>query len=109
MGGSERGPSPREDCSPAVTPPLQSAAPWRVTDMQLVGERAMKVRFLDGIEGMVRFRPSFFNGLFAHLIDPARFAEAKVEMGAVTWPGELDLAPDRMHDDIAEQGECVLG
>ncbi len=76
--------------------------------MQLVDGRAMQVRFVDGVEGVVRFESGFFRGVFAHLIDPARFAEASVEMGAVTWPGELDLAPDRMHDDIAARGECVL-
>jgi hypothetical protein len=47
--------------------------------------------------------------VFAHLVDPAKFAEVRVEMGAVTWPGELDLAPDRMHADIIARGECVLG
>ena len=90
-------------------PPLRSGAPWRVTDMELVGDRSMKVCFLDGTEGIVRFEPGFFHGVFAHLVDPERFAEAQVEMGAVTWPGELDLAPDRMHDDIAKRGECILG
>ena len=76
--------------------------------MRLVEARAMQVRFVDGVEGMVRFQPGFFRGVFAHLTDPARFAEASVEMGAVTWPGELDLAPDRMHEDIVACGECVL-
>ncbi len=76
--------------------------------MQFVGERAMRVKFLDGVEGLVRFEPGFFHGVFEHLIDPAQFAGALVEMGAVTWPGELDLAPDRMHDDIVAHGECVL-
>lgn len=69
----------------------------------------MQVRFVDGVEGTVRFTPDFFRGVFAHLVDPARFAEAALEMGAVTWPGELDLAPDRMHADIVARGECVLG
>lgn len=69
----------------------------------------MQVRFVDGLEGVVRFTPGFFRGVFAHLVDPSLFAEAAVESGAVTWPGELDLAPDRMHADIATNGECVLG
>jgi hypothetical protein len=90
-------------------PGLQNGAPWRVTGMQMVGEQAMQVRFVDGVEGIVRFGPAFYQGVFAHLVDPVRFAEARVEMGAVTWPGELDLAPDRMHDDIVANGECVLG
>ena len=109
MEGGKRGRVTREDCSAAVSPPLESRAPWRVTDMQFVGEHAMKVRFVDGVEGVVRFEADFFRGVFAHLIDPDRFAEASVAMGAVTWPGELDLAPDRIHDEIVARGECVLG
>ena len=89
-------------------PPIQSRAPWRVTGMAFAGERAMRVRFVDGTQGIVRFTPDFFRGVFAHLTDPVRFHEAAVEMGAVTWPGELDLAPDRMHADIKASGECVL-
>lgn len=92
-----------------MIPPLQSRSPWRVTNMRLVGDRAMHVRFVDGVEGVVRFTPEFFRGVFSHLVDPRRFTEATVESGAVTWPGELDLAPDRMHADIVTRGECVLG
>jgi hypothetical protein len=77
--------------------------------MRLIEDRVIQVRFVDGLEGVVRFTPGFFRGVFAHLVDPSRFAEATVESGAVTWPGELDLAPDRMHADIIAQGECVLG
>ena len=77
--------------------------------MRIEGERSIHVRFCDGVEGKVSFEPTFFRGVFAHLTDPRLFAEASVEMGAVTWPGELDLAPDRMHDDIVRDGRCVLG
>jgi hypothetical protein len=90
-------------------PNIQNSAPWRVVGMRLIEDRAMQVRFVDGVEGVVRFGPNFYRGVFAHLVDADRFAEARVEMGAVTWPGELDLAPDRMHDDIVALGECVLG
>ena len=109
MARGERGRSAREDRSAAVMPPIKSDAPWNVVDMRLLGDRAMHVRFRDAVEGVVRFEPSFFRGVFAHLVDPALFAEAHVDMGAVTWPGELDVAPDRMHDDIVRDGECVLG
>ena len=90
-------------------PPLaDSKMPWRVVAMTVADDRALRVRFVDGTEGTVRFEPSFYRGVFAHLLDPAAFAEIRVEMGAVTWPGELDLAPDRMHQDIKKHGECVL-
>ena len=90
-------------------PPLGTMAPWRVAHMQRLDNHAMRVRFVDGVEGIVRFAPGFFRGVFADLVHPDRFAEARVEMGAITWPGERDLAPDRMHDDIVAHGECVLG
>jgi len=109
MDGGEHGRRSRSDCAAAVMPRLQNEAPWRVTEMQLLEDRAMRVRFVDGVEGVVRFGPNFYRGVFAHLVDADRFAEARVEMGAVTWPWELDLAPDRMHDDIIAHGECVLG
>jgi hypothetical protein len=28
------------------------------------------------------------------------FMRVYIEHGAVTWPGELDLAPDRMHEEL---------
>lgn len=109
MGRGEHGRTTRSDCAATVIPPLQSRAPWRIVDMTLLEDRSMRVKFVDGVEGVVRFGPNFYRGVFAHLIDAERFEEARVEMGAVTWPGELDLAPDRMHDDIVNLGECVLG
>lgn len=47
-------------------------------------------------------------GVFAVLQDVALFEQVFLDLGAVTWPGELDLAPDRMHDDIVAHGKCVL-
>ncbi len=34
--------------------------------------------------------------------------QAYVKDGAVTWPGEIDLAPDAMYQAIKAQGEWVL-
>jgi len=42
------------------------------------------------------------------MADPARFVEVYVEHGAVTWPGELDLAPDAMYQEIKNHGEWKL-
>ncbi len=82
---------------------------WDVTDVKVIDDRAIHVHFRDGLEGDVRFGPNFFRGVFSHLVDPHRFREVGVLGGAVRWPGELDLAPDRMHHDIVAHGECVLG
>lgn len=90
-------------------PPLQnSKMPWRVTACEVVGDHRLHVRFRDGLEGDVQFRQSAFYGVFEPLADPAKFAQAEVMLGAVTWPGELDIAPDRIHSDIKRDGICVL-
>jgi hypothetical protein len=47
-------------------------------------------------------------GVFASLRDPAVFNQVFVESGAVTWPGDIDLAPDAMHQEIKKNGEWRL-
>ncbi len=66
------------------------------------------VRFADGLEGTVRMQPSAFRGVFQQLADPAFFQKLYVNGYFVTWPGELDLAPDAMHTQIQASGEWVL-
>ena len=80
------------------------SAYWRVSEVKVIGDYAVQVRFMDGLEGVVRFLPGFFRGVFSHLIDPAQFRQVKVVSGAVTWPGDLDLAPDAMHEEIKVRG-----
>ena len=39
---------------------------------------------------------------------PDVFAQVGIDHGAVTWPGEIDLAPDAMYDEIKASGQWVL-
>ena len=81
---------------------------WDVVDVQPFPPMALQVRFADGTTGQVRFESSHLTGVFAALKDPALFAQARIEAGAVTWPGDLDLAPDAMYAEIKSHGEWVL-
>jgi hypothetical protein len=47
-------------------------------------------------------------GVFEPLKALSFFVQARVEHGAVTWPGELDLAPDAMYDAVKNHGTWVL-
>ena len=47
-------------------------------------------------------------GVFAGLRDINTFNQAHLEHGAVIWPGEIDLAPDAMHDEIKQHGTWTL-
>jgi hypothetical protein len=61
------------------------------------------VRFVDGTQGVIDLSHlvrASNAGVFAALADPALFQQVFVEYGAVTWPGEIDLAPDAMYAQI---------
>ena len=82
-------------------------ARWRVAAVGALPDYKLKVRFLDGLEGIVDMRRLIFSpeaGVFAALADAALFAQVYLEYGAVTWPGEIDLAPDAMHREIEAAG-----
>ena len=86
-------------------------SPWRVTEVEALPEFRLRVAFADGVTGTVdmsRIIHSPKAGVFAALSDPSLFAQVMLEYGAVTWPGELDLAPDAMHAAILEHGEWSL-
>jgi len=85
--------------------------PWHAVEVMALPDYRLRVRFNDGVTGIVdmsRLVRSPEAGVFAALADPGVFARAFILHGVVTWPGGLDLAPDAMHDVIAERGEWVL-
>lgn len=92
----------------AMTSPF---SPWRVEAVEAIGGFRLKVRFLDGTTGTVDLSARVHSphaGVFAALADPARFAEVFVDFGVVTWPGEIDLAPDAMYRAIKADGHWML-
>jgi hypothetical protein len=66
------------------------------------------VRFADGVSGRVRFMPQHLTGVFESLKDPHFFAQVFIDSGVVTWPNEVDLAPDAMYQEIKKHGEWIL-
>jgi hypothetical protein len=82
---------------------------WRVTEVRVIEGHAVWVRFADDLEGVVRFPPDFFQGVFSHLCAPEKFREVSVVDGAVTWPGGLDIAPDAMYDEVKLQSGQIPG
>lgn len=101
----------KEDIASSVVPTIKITAPWRVKAVKVLDGYRLQVCFLDGVEGevdMSEFVCGLDAGVFAALADPDIFAQAYVQFGAVAWPGELDLAPDAMHDEIEKNGIWIL-
>lgn len=81
---------------------------WSVVEVKPIKQLTLVVKFSDGTQGQVRFAQEHLTGVFEVLKDPKIFQQVFIDHGAVTWPGELDLAPDAMYREIREHGEWVL-
>lgn len=93
-----------QDFTSDLRPPIQPRMPWRVQRVEALENFQLHVRFMDGTEGTMDLTALIHSadaGVFAALADPGIFAQAFVEYGAVTWPGEIDLAPDTMYAVIS--------
>jgi len=73
---------------------------WDVVEVTPVGQRVLRVRFMDGLTGTFSLSPAFCTGVFRPLLDDVLLAQARIEHGVVVWPNGLDLAPDTMHQEI---------
>ena len=99
------------DAKKNTTPRIVCRAPWRLTKVEPLADYKLEVEFVDGTKGIVDLssRVQHHNGgVFTALKETHLFNEVFLENGAVTWPGEIDLAPDAMHDEIQRNGHWVL-
>ena len=90
---------------------LSATPPWRVVAVTAMPAYRLDVRFRDGTSGIVDISAlvnSDSAGVFTSLREPSVFEAVRVELGAVTWPGEVDLAPDALYATIKAKGSCVL-
>jgi hypothetical protein len=81
---------------------------WNVIEVKAISPLSIHVIFSDGTAGKVQFKPSHLTSVFEKLKDPEIFRQAYIENGAVTWPGNVDLAPDAMYQAIKTNGEWIL-
>lgn len=97
----------QEDTAPRIV----LTAPWRLTKVKPLINYTLEVDFIDGTHGFVDMRQLIMSdraGVFATLKDKNIFNQAHLEYGAVTWPGEIDLAPDAMHREVKRKGTWIL-
>ncbi|HEV2724207.1 MAG TPA: DUF2442 domain-containing protein, partial [Thermoleophilaceae bacterium] len=70
-------------------PPLR-----RIVHVEVLDDHELRLMFDDGLVGDVAFGDHEWRGVLAPLRDPARFAEVGIEMGTLSWPDGLDMAPE---------------
>jgi hypothetical protein len=104
-------PDGKKDRSASLNRLSGPKVPWRVEAVKALPNYCLEVRFRDGLQGTVEMSKLIWGtraGVFEKLRNPDLFAQVHVEFGAVTWPGDLDLAPDAMYDQIKAHGKWVL-
>ena len=90
-----------------VTPTV----PWRACSLQVLPDWQLKVKFNDGLTGVVDVSELIKNpdsGIFSELRDPSYFAQVYLDYGAVTWPNGADLAPDTMYKVLSQVGTWLV-
>jgi hypothetical protein len=75
---------------------------WDVVAVKPEPDLCLFVRLEDGLSGRVRLREKDLTGVLARLRDPKFFQQVFIDYGAVAWPGDIDLAPDAMYQEIKE-------
>ena len=94
-----------------TAPTIICTAPWRLTKVKPLKDYKLEVEFIDGTHGFIDMEQLIINpkaGVFAELRDINIFKQAHIKYGAVTWPNEIDLAPDAMYDEIKHSGVWTL-
>jgi len=81
---------------------------WDVVAATVTSHLEFSVTFADGLSGRVKLLPSHLYGVFSPLGDPDFFKRLQVADGFVSWPGDIDLAPDAMYEAILRDGEWLL-
>lgn len=92
-------PATQKDISPGII----CTAPWRVAKVKAMPNYTLEVEFNDGTHGFVEMQEFILSdkaGVFSALRNVDLFKKVYIEYGTVTWPGEIDLAPDAMYQEI---------
>jgi hypothetical protein len=80
---------------------------WLIKGVAVIGEHKLRLLFEDGTVGDVSFVDDRWDGVFAPLRDPDRFANVTVLHGTLFWPDhDLDWAPEPLYE--AAQANALI-
>ena len=82
---------------------------YRVERVEIVGPYTLVLRFDDGTEQRINFRPVLEGEVFAPLQDLDVFNAVELDsaFGTVQWPNGADFDPETLHDRPKNEQELV--
>jgi hypothetical protein len=77
---------------------------YDVLEVAALDGRRFSLAFEDGSRGVFDMAGYLGLPLFAPLRSAALFSRAFVDEGTVAWPGDIDIAPERLRSDCVPHG-----
>lgn len=74
-----------------------------VVRVRVLDDYRLLLWFEDGVAGVFDVAPYLDKGVFSNLRDPEVFHAVHIEGGTVVWPGGIDIAPERLYDDMVRE------
>ena len=73
---------------------------YRIIDFEIVGPYQLKLRFDDGVEQVVDFKPILVGEVYGKLLDEKFFNQVSLdpEVHTIAWPNGADFDPETLHD-----------
>ena len=69
-----------------------------VSAVEVIPDFGLLLTFAGGERRRFDMRPYLHYPVFRRLENPGYFSLARVDYGTVTWPGDVDIAPETLYD-----------
>ena len=76
-----------------------------VVAVEALPSHRLRLRFEDGLAGVVDFSRREWRGVFEPLAEPGYFAQVRLdhELGTIVWPNGADIAPETLCAWVGEE------
>lgn len=77
----------------------------RIVAVEPLDGYRVRIRFGDGVEGVVDLSELVGKGVFVLWNDPAQFVKVSIDprTHTLTWPGGIDLCPDSLYEEVVTE------
>lgn len=77
----------------------------RVTQVEYLTDYQLWLKFSNGVEGVIDFKPELYGPIFEPLLNQALFRQVFLTSRTIEWPNGADFAPEFLLSSVrAEQG-----
>jgi len=78
-----------------------------VIAVKYLGDYRLRLRFSNGVEGVVDLEPELYGEVFEPLRDKALFQQVYLTSRTVEWPNGADFAPEFLLEQVTVQRATV--